>query len=394
MIGMICNDMDECEIMELLLSALNQAEHTDAVTPALNRAPVGGLCRRLYELYYACWDYSQCGGAQEKHFGAPLTILGSFDEFFLELPSNVLTTVMRKHQRYFPIEDASSGKLLPAFIAVGNGRVDKATVRRGNEAILRARYGDAKFFYQLDTRKPLVEFREQLKGILFQEKLGSMLDKTKRIEEMLVRLSAVMGLEEDKLLTAQSAAAVAMSDLVTAMVTEFTSLAGIMGHHYALREGYSRETAEAIFERVLPRFSGDNLPKNTSYGLVQVLIENQKNLDLTTTLQIAADIQPLHVPPSVINDMHLFVTRRLEQLLVDQGINVEIITSVLSERADMPCLATFSVVQMETLIKDDTFKKVVEAYSRPTKIIRGKNVDPAFQVDEALFEIMDGRRLT
>lgn len=360
---------------------------------------------------------------------APLPILGSFENSFLEIPSEVLITVMRKHQRYFPVEDASSGKLLPAFISVANGQVHKITVRKGNEAVLRARYEDAKFFYQLDTRKRLVEFREQLDGILFQEKLGSMLDKTKRVEKLILRLGAAMGLEENMLLVAQNAAEVAVSDLATTMVIEFTSLAGIMGRHYALREGYSQEIADAIFERVLPRFAGDDLPKTDagillsvadrldslvglfavgcqpsatsdpfglrrlSHGLVQVLVENKKNVDLNMAIQIAADVQPLHISPSVINDVHLFVTRRLEQLLVDQGVSVEIVRSILSERANTPFLASLSAVQMKNLSESDTFKKVVEAYSRPTKIIRGKSIDHALEVDGALFQLEEEKAL-
>ncbi|KAH9300590.1 hypothetical protein KI387_012173, partial [Taxus chinensis] len=133
-----------------------------------------------------------------------------------------------------------------------------------------ARYEDAKFFYLLDTTKHLVDFREQLKGILFQERLGSMLDKSKRVEKIVSRLGAAMRLEENKLSVAQSAAEVTMSDLATTMVMEFTSLAGIMGRHYALREGYSQEVADAIFERVLPRFSGDKLPKTDAGILLAV----------------------------------------------------------------------------------------------------------------------------
>lgn len=263
----------------------------------------------------------------------------------------------------------------------------------------------------------------------FQEKLGSMLDKTKRVEKLILRLGAAMGLEENMLLVAQNAAEVAVSDLATTMVIEFTSLAGIMGRHYALREGYSQEIADAIFERVLPRFAGDDLPKTDagillsvadrldslvglfavgcqpsatsdpfglrrlSHGLVQVLVENKKNVDLNMAIQIAADVQPLHISPSVINDVHLFVTRRLEQLLVDQGVSVEIVRSILSERANTPFLASLSAVQMKNLSESDTFKKVVEAYSRPTKIIRGKSIDHALEVDGALFQLEEEKAL-
>lgn len=353
---------------------------------------------------------------------APNPLLGSFDASFLDLPSDVLMMVMRKHQRYFPIEDPETGRLVPAFVAVANGNVDQSLVRKGNEAVLRARYEDAKFFYHSDISKPLANFRMQLKGILFQEKLGTMLDKSIRVEKMISELGELMGLDSESITVAHCAVPLASADLGTAVVMEFTSLAGIMGKHYALREGQSTAVANAIFESVLPRHAGDILPasdpgillavadrldsliglfnvgcqpsasadpfglRRSAYGLVQALVENKKNLDLQKALQIAASVQALPITESNNQEVLTFVTRRLEQLLIDQGANVEIVRAVISERGSNPWLASESVKQLEELSKGDLLKRVVVAYSRPTRIVRPELVDLSWEVDKQFFQ--------
>ncbi|RXH93417.1 hypothetical protein DVH24_013993 [Malus domestica] len=346
---------------------------------------------------------------------APVPVLGEFKRSFLELPSDLLTMVMQKHQKYFAVKD-ENGRLLPYFIAVANGAIDEIVVKKGNEAVLRARYEDAKFFYEMDTRKRFSEFRSQLKGILFHEKLGTMLDKVLRIQNTVNKLSLALGTDENTNKVVQDAASLAMADLATAVVTEFTSLSGVMARHYALRDGYSEQVAEALFEITLPRFSGDTLPKTDagivlsvadrldslvglfaagcqpssandafglrriSYGLVQVLVEKDKHLDLQQALELAADVQPIEVDASTIND-------------VDKGISSEVVRSVLAERANSPCLAARSACKMEALSKGELFQKVVEAYSRPTRIVRGKDVDPHIEVDEAAFETDEEKAL-
>ncbi|XP_020519270.1 glycine--tRNA ligase, chloroplastic/mitochondrial 2 isoform X2 [Amborella trichopoda] len=353
---------------------------------------------------------------------APVPILGSFDESFLELPQDLLVTVMRKHQKYFSIVDASMGKLLPFFISVANGVINERVVRKGNEAVLRARYEDAKFFYNLDIQKDLSEFRAQLGGILFHEKLGTMLDKAMRLELIVTKLSSAIGLGDENIPIIKQAAALALSDLATSVVMEFTSLSGIMARHYALRNGYSEQVSEAISEMALPRFSGDVLPKTDagivlaiadrldslvglygagchptstndpfglrriSYGLVQILVENEKNLDLRNALTLAASVQPIPVDAHVLEDAFQFITRRLEQFLVDKDISAELVRAVLSERANCPCLAAKSAMKMEILSKSGHLPKIVEAYSRPTRIIRGKELVFDWEVSEALFE--------
>ncbi|XP_076892585.1 glycine--tRNA ligase, chloroplastic/mitochondrial 2 isoform X2 [Bidens hawaiensis] len=352
---------------------------------------------------------------------APVPVLGKFSESFLVLPKDLLVMVMQKHQKYFALTD-NHGNLLPYFIAVANGAINESVVRKGNEAVLRARYEDAKFFYELDTSKRFSEFRGQLNGILFHEKLGTMEDKMIRVESTVNELGLALGLSEDKLQIAREAASIAMSDLSTAVVTEFTSLSGIMARHYALREGYSQQVSEALFEITLPRFSGDILPetdagivlsiadrldslvglfgtgcqpsstndpfglRRISYGLVQVLVEKDRNLDLKHSLEVAASVQSLKIDPATLDEVHQFVTRRLEQFLVDKGINPEVVRAVLSERANWPGLAAKSAHKMDVLSRGELLPKVVEAYSRPTRIVRGKDVDVDTQVDEGSLE--------
>ncbi|KAK4379487.1 hypothetical protein RND71_001349 [Anisodus tanguticus] len=359
---------------------------------------------------------------------APLPVLGKFDESFLELPKELLIMVMQKHQKYFAMTD-ENGKLLPYFVTVANGSINDKVVRKGNEAVLRARFEDAKFFYEVDTHKKFSEFRTQLKGILFHEKLGTMLDKMSRVQNLASEVGLSLGVNKDKLKVIQEAASLAMADLATAVVTEFTSLSGTMARHYALRDGYSKEIAEALFEISLPRFSGDMVPKTEvgtvlaitdrldsivglfaagcqpsssndpfglrriSYGLVQLLVEIDRNVDLRRALELAAAVQPLEVDVRTINDVHQFVTRRLEQFLMDKGISPEVVRSVLSERASRPGLATKTVYKMQSLSKGELLPKVVEAYSRPTRIVRGKDANVDAEVDDQAFETNEEKAL-
>ncbi|VFQ66320.1 unnamed protein product [Cuscuta campestris] len=352
---------------------------------------------------------------------APVPVLGKFKLSFLELPKELLMMVMQKHQKYFAVTN-ENGDLLPYFIAVANGAINEMAVRKGNEAVLGARFEDAKFFYELDTSKKFSEFRTQLKGILFHEKLGTMLDKMMRVEQMVGEVSLSLGVNEETLKVIQDAASLAMSDLATSVVTEFTSLSGTMSRHYALRDGYPEQVAEALFEITLPRFSGDVTPKTVpgtvlaiadrldslvglfaagcqqsstndpfglrriAYGLVQLLVETDKKVDLRQSLQLAAAVQPIKVHARTVDDVHQFVTRRLEQYLMDKGIGPEIVRSVLVERANWPHLATKSAQKMQHLSKGELLAKVVEVYSRPTRIVRGKDVNADGEVEETSFE--------
>ncbi len=186
----------------------------------------------------------------------PRAFVGEFAREYLALPEACVITPMKDHQRYFPVREPG-GSLMPVFIGVANGG-DNAidVVRAGNEKVLAARLADARFFYEEDMKRPLAERVADLRGVVFQEKLGTMYEKAVRIGRLASEL--LLGAPEAAL--AERTALLAKADLVTSVVREFTELQGVMGREYALRHGEDRIVAEAIFEHYLPRFAGDILP--------------------------------------------------------------------------------------------------------------------------------------
>ena len=182
----------------------------------------------------------------------PTVLCGHFEERFLALPAEVLVAVMKKHQRYFPVY-ATDGRLLPYFMTVRNGdAVHLDTVTAGNEQVLRARFADAEFFYKHDTQHTLVDCVAQLATLTFQAKLGSMLDKVRRLEQLTPAVARLLGLTAEETAVAQRAAALSKADLATRMVVEMTSLQGIMGGHYARMSGESEAVALALAEQYNP----------------------------------------------------------------------------------------------------------------------------------------------
>ncbi|RPI22993.1 MAG: glycine--tRNA ligase subunit beta, partial [Chloroflexota bacterium] len=195
---------------------------------------------------------------------SPAALRGSFDSAHLQLPHEVLISVMKKHQRYFPV--AQDGKLKPYFIAVTNrgyglDKEGEELIVDGNEHVIRARFADAAFFVREDVKKPLAEYVPKLQTLTFQLKLGSMYDKTRRIVALVDQLATKLALPKDEVLAAHRAAELAKADLATHMVVEMTSLQGVMGSTYARRSGESEAVAKAIFEHYLPRYAGDALPQ-------------------------------------------------------------------------------------------------------------------------------------
>lgn len=186
----------------------------------------------------------------------PTAFVGSFAPAYLDMPGACVITPMQDHQRYFPVRDPQ-GNLMPAFIGVRNGGdVAMDVVRAGNEKVLAARLADARFFFDEDMKRSLVERVDDLRDVVFQERLGTMYDKVVRIKRLALEL--LRGAEDSALVS--TAAMLAKADLVTAVVREFTELQGIMGREYALRQGQNPAVADAISEHYLPRFAGDALP--------------------------------------------------------------------------------------------------------------------------------------
>ncbi|SCH38122.1 Glycine--tRNA ligase beta subunit [uncultured Clostridium sp.] len=200
----------------------------------------------------------------------PTAFYGEFDKAYANLPKEVVTTPMKEHQRYFPV--IKDGKLLPNFIAVRNGNDYKIdVVKAGNEKVLVARLEDALFFYNEDIKKNLESYIEKLKTVVFQAKLGTVYDKTLRIEKLSLDILDSLNLGDIKEDTSR-AAKLCKADLVTNMVFEFTELQGIMGREYAKVGGENEVVSEAIFEHYLPRFAGDILP-STKAGMALAIAD-------------------------------------------------------------------------------------------------------------------------
>ena len=200
----------------------------------------------------------------------PTVLVGTFDEEFLKVPEEIIVDAMLVHQRYFPLYD-KDGKLTNRFIVVSNGNPACAeTIVDGNERVVRARLYDAKFFYDEDLKQPLESYVDHLGEVVFQEKLGTMLDKTNRIQRLADHLAEDAGLAGQDLSDVERAARLCKADLVTSAVVEFTSVQGVMGSYYAAASGETAQVAQAIEQHYRPRFAGDEAPDTVVGKIVAI----------------------------------------------------------------------------------------------------------------------------
>ncbi|MEK6590792.1 MAG: glycine--tRNA ligase subunit beta [Nitrospinota bacterium] len=198
----------------------------------------------------------------------PFPILGEFEKEYLDLPKEILISVMKKHQRYLPIIN-SNGRLLPNFIAVSNNKVvNPVVMKAGYERVLKARFSDARFFYEEDRKRPFQDYTEKLRSVIFQDKLGSYYEKIERIRFLTSYLADKIDKSSNEI--AGRAAFLCKADLATKMVYEFPDLQGVMGREYAILSGEKPEVASAIYEHYLPKFAGDRLPNTHSGDIVSI----------------------------------------------------------------------------------------------------------------------------
>jgi glycyl-tRNA synthetase len=335
----------------------------------------------------------------------PAAVLGRFDEEYLQLPKEVLIAVMKKHQRYFPV--MADDQLLPHFIAVANGPFqDLEIIRHGNEEVIRARYADAAFFYMADTRKKLEEFLPRLDTLTFQERLGSVLDKSRRLENLVAKLADLAGASEPDRRVVVRAAHLCKADLATQMVIELTSLQGTIGARYASLSGEEPEVAQAISEHYQPRSAGDELPqtlpgvlvgladrldslvglfavglspsgssdpyglRRAALGLVQILAEKEISLSLVEAFRETAALQPVDVAQETLNALFDFVGQRLRGWMLDRGYRYDLVDAALAERADNPYRALTAVQSLKEWVDRPEFATLLTAYSRPSRIVR------------------------
>ncbi len=346
----------------------------------------------------------------------PTAVLGSFEPEYLDLPHEVLTTAMKKHQRYFPVIEAAGSDLLPHFVAVRNGDDQSLSiVRQGYEDVLRARFADARFFYGQDTARPLDSFLPRLDTLTFQEKLGSMLDKSKRLEELAPLMGRALGLTEAEQAVTGRAAHLSKADLATQLVVEFTSLQGFMGRHYARLAGEDEAVAAAIFEHYLPRFAGDALPetrpglalglanrldglvglfavglgpsgssdpyhlRRDALGVVQLLTAHQIPLSLRPLLAEVAAIMPVPVAGQVLDEVTVFIGERLRGWLREKGLRYDVVDAVLAERAANPYSAYRAAGQLAAWVVRDDWMDLLNAYGRCIRIVRDQPQQFAFR---------------
>jgi glycyl-tRNA synthetase len=339
----------------------------------------------------------------------PAPLLGSYEERYLELPPEVLVAVMKKHQRYFPVQD-ENGALLPYFIAVRNGdREHIDMVRGGNEHVIRARFADAAFFYGRDIQRTLADFLPDLATLTFQFDLGSMLDKVQRLEQLIPPIGEMLGLDAAEQQVAARAASLSKADLATNMVVEMTSLQGIMGGHYARRSGEPDTVAAAIAEQyetvsatapglalaladrldsltglfaagLAPKGSNDPFAlRRAAIQIVENLIANEQPFDLRQGVAAAAGVQPVEAGQAVQQEVLSFITGRLEVLLREQGFATHVVRAVLAAQAHNPFAAAAAARALEVATAEDGWDKLLDAYARSVRITRGEEIQYALR---------------
>lgn len=341
----------------------------------------------------------------------PTAFYGEFDEEYVKLPKEVVTTPMKEHQRYFPV--LKDGKLLPNFIAVRNGdsnRID--LVKAGNEKVLRARLADALFFYHEDTKKPLESFVDKLQTVVFQAKLGTVYDKTLRIEKLSQVILNELNMTESKENTLR-AAKLCKADLVTNMVFEFTELQGIMGRDYAQVSGENEEVCQGIFEHYLPRFAGDILPETNTgialsiadkldsiagffaigikpsgsqdpyalrrqaLGILSILLDRKLSVNLNNLINAALDnYSNLEFnKEEVASQIVEFFVERVKNLFKDLGIRYDVIDAVLNNNLDDISDIHTRALELNRWLQKDELVEMLTAFNRVATLAEKATTD-------------------
>ena len=351
----------------------------------------------------------------------PVPVAGKFEERFLDVPQEALISTMQDNQKYFALVDAN-GKLMSHFITVANIESrDEIQVAQGNERVIRPRFSDAEFFWTQDKKQPLASRAEQLKSMVFQQKLGTLYDKSQRVAQLAA--SIAQALNADQAL-ATRAAELGKCDLVTHMVFEFTELQGIMGRYYALHDGEPAEVAQALDEQYMPRFAGDALPSTTTgtilalaerldtltgifgigqkptgakdpfglrraaLGVLRLLIEKQLPLDLAALLDKAADglSAQLGSKPAT-NETLDYVLERLKGYYQEQGINGALVDAVAALKVSQPLDFDRRVKAVAAFRQLSAAESLAAANKRISNILKKVDGELPAQVDASLLQL-------
>ena len=349
----------------------------------------------------------------------PVAISGSFDERYLAVPQEVLITTMQDNQKTCAVVGAC-GKIQPHFIAIANlESQDPATVRKGNEKVIRPRFADAEFFWQQDLKHRLADYLPRLEAVTYQDKLGSLADKTRRLETLARELAAVTGADAEH---AATAARLSKSDLLSEMVMEFPELQGIMGRYYAAAEGLPTDIAAAIDEQYYPRGAGGELPQSPTgltlalaekldtlvggfaigakptgskdpyalrrmaISLIRLINENNLNLPLDRALAASAATYPA----ALAADKHTaavrdYIRERLDSYYREQGIRSETVQAVLALNSDDLVDNDRRIRALDTFAAGDNVKNLLASAKRIRNILK-KNGERDGAVQTALLQ--------
>ena len=359
----------------------------------------------------------------------PRSICGSFDEEFLSVPAEALIASMQDHQKFFPVVSRDSGSLMNRFIAVANlDSLDFDAVRQGFERVIRPRLSDARFFWEQDNKSAIEDWITQLDNIVFQNTLGSVGDKSRRISNISKKIAEETGVDDA---ASMRAAALCKCDLVSHMVGEFPELQGIMGHYYALQSGEAKEVAVAIGEHYLPAFSGDRLPsqaigkivamadrldtltgifatgqkpsgnkdpfalRRAALGLIRILLDGELDIELDRALAIAALAlqEQVPVPPQVLLDVRQFILDRLKHYLREQGYDTGLVNAAL----DAPLGTLPDLISRLDALRDfmnhDVAASLAAANKRIGNILRKSGLEISNTINEDILNIEEEKLL-
>jgi glycyl-tRNA synthetase beta chain len=358
----------------------------------------------------------------------PVAIMGSFDAKFLAVPSEVLIKTMQEHQKYFSVSDRE-GTLVPHFITISNiDSQNPEQVRVGNERVIRPRFSDASFFWEQDLRAPLESHLEGLKGVIFEERLGTLYDKTQRVLAVALQIGELCGWDPHHV---ERAALLCKCDLLSQMVGEFPSLQGTMGRYYASRGGETEEVAAAVEEHYLPRHAGDRLPtthsgqavaiadrldsltgifaigqkpsgvkdpfglRRAALGVLRILIETPLDLDLMQLLRWSAGtLGDRCDAAAAIEPVFEYIMERLRAYYSDQGIGADVVESVLARRPTRPSDFDRRVRAVTAFRKLPEASSLAAANKRIRNILRKAGEEGEMQSDPALLEEASEKELT
>lgn len=350
----------------------------------------------------------------------PYAIMGTFDEGFLEIPSEVLIETMQKNQKYFPVV-SSSGRLLPHFITISNIQSrDPAQVRAGNERVIRPRFSDAAFFWKQDLKQPLQAFRPRLEKVIFQERLGTLAEKSARLGRISRQIASLSGMDQRPIIRA---AQLAKCDLATQMVLEFPSLQGTIGRYYAQKAGEDPCVVSAMEQQYLPRHAGDILPQSNcglvlsitdrldtlvgifaigqrptgvrdpyalrraAIGLLRILIETPLSLDLKEILDLSAEALKDKVDTKgVTEEVFEYCMERLKGYYSDRNTGADIIDSVLAVNPTVPSDIHRRILAVEDFRSLPEAAVLTAANKRIRNILRKRSENIPERIDTNLLQ--------